>query len=168
MMPLFAEHQIKKSYLAVVRGYTEEAACIDHALVEEPDAMTDALADKNKGAQSAVTDYVRIATVELPHAVGRYNTARYSLVRVMPQTGRRHQIRRHMKRVYHPVLGDTTYGDGKHNQLLREEYDCQRLLLHAERVIFSHPVSGAEIVIHAGLDATLTRLLDQFGWSEAL
>jgi len=108
---------VSKSYIAVVRGFTCESGRIDHALRVLRDKMTDLRADADKPAQGSVTEYQRLATIELPHPVGQYSTARFSLVRAMPLTGRTHQIRRHMKHVFHPVIGDTTYGDGRQNEL---------------------------------------------------
>ena len=76
----FAAHTIEKTYLAVVRGYIDESGVIDYALKEELDKKSDKQARADKPAQDAVTEYQRLATVELDEAVGRYNTARYSLV----------------------------------------------------------------------------------------
>lgn len=118
MTKLFAEGAVEKTYLAVVRGYTDEAGTIDYALEEQLDRMTDNKALRDKPAQPAVTHYRRLGIAELPFAVGRYPTARYSLLRVSPKTGRKHQIRRHMKHIFHPVVGDTSHGDGRHNAFL--------------------------------------------------
>lgn len=162
----FTSGGVEKTYLAVVRGYTEAQAVIDYPLVEELDKMTDRLADPNKPAQPAVTAYCRLAAVELPFPVGPYATSRYSLLRVTPKTGRKHQIRRHMKHIFHPVVGDTTHGDGKHNRLFRDRYDCHRLLLSAAALRFTHPYSGQSLCIQAPLDETFTRILHEFGWTE--
>ena len=64
-------------------------------------------------AQAARTRFRRLATVELPHAVDRYPTSRYALVELFPETGRRHQLRRHLKHIAHPIIGDATYGTGR-------------------------------------------------------
>jgi len=162
MTEAFSIREVEKEYLAVVRGYTEEQSIIDYALKEELDKMTDRQANQNKEAQSAVTEYQRLATVELPHAVGRYPAARYSLIKVNPKTGRKHQIRRHMKHIFHPIVGDTTHGDGKHNQLFRDVFDCQRLLLHASGLSFFHPVSGEFVSIAAPLDEPFSRIAELF------
>jgi len=152
-----------KQYLAVVRGYTDEHGVIDYPLKEELDKISDKQADKGKAAQEAVTAYDRLATVELPYAVGRYPTARYSLLSVTPQTGRKHQIRRHMKHIFHPIVGDTTHGDGRHNQLFRGRFDCRRLLLMASRLTFTHPVTGRQVSIEASPDAPFRRAISLFG-----
>ncbi len=167
MTEVFTQRETEKHYLAVVRGYTLEQDVIDYPLKEQLDKMTDAKADQDKAAQPAVTTYQRLATVELPYAVGRYNSARYSLLRLTPQTGRKHQLRRHMKHIFHPIVGDTSHGDGKHNALFREEFDCHRLLLHAEQLIFQHPHDGEKIALKASLDEVFSGILQRFGWVNA-
>ncbi|MFP5504612.1 MAG: tRNA pseudouridine(65) synthase TruC [Gammaproteobacteria bacterium] len=163
----FETDAVRKTYLAVVRGYTEEHGHIDYPLREERDRMTDALADPDKPAQPAITDYRRLATLELPVTDGRHPTSRYSLLAVAPRTGRRHQIRRHMKHLFHPVIGDTTHGDGRHNRIFREHLHCRRLLLTALELRFPHPGSGMELRIRAPLDAEFARIAALFGWDAA-
>lgn len=160
----FADETISKEYLAVVRGVAKEAERIDHPLKDIFDKMTDQKADKDKPAKQAVTDYRRLASIELPHPVGRYSTARYSLIAVNPLTGRNHQIRRHMKHIFHPVLGDTTYGDGKQNDFFRRQFNCRRLLLHACKIEFIHPYNGRLLHIRAPLDHVFTALLEELQW----
>ncbi len=150
-----------KEYLAVVRGYIEEEGVIDYPLKEVLDKMTDAKAQQDKPAQSAVTSFQKIDQVELPFAVGRYATSRYSLVRLQPSTGRKHQLRRHMKHLLHPIVGDTKYGRNEHNRFFREQYDAHRLLLHAQILSLQHPVLPKKIVLQAGLDTTFLRVLEQ-------
>ena len=164
----FTQRETEKQYLAVVRGYSEESELIDYALKEQLDKIADAQADQDKAAQSAVTAYQRLATVELPFAVGRYSSARYSLLRLTPQTGRKHQLRRHMKHIFHPIVGDTTHGDGKHNTLFREQFDCHRLLLHAESLTIAHPYSGERVALKAGLDPVFSEIMQQCGWQGLL
>jgi len=160
MSEQFSSQQVQKLYLALVRGYTDQQAVIDYALKEELDKMTDAKARQDKAAQPAVTHYQTLAKVELPFAVGRYPTTRYSLIECEPKTGRKHQIRRHMKHVFHPIVGDTTHGDGKHNQFFRQQFDIHRLLLHAQKVSFVHPYSGQSVEIFANLDDSFSSALN--------
>lgn len=162
----FQTDQIQKEYLAVVRGYTPEEAVIDYDLKVILDAKADRDRSDNKLPQQAITHYQRLATLELPYPVSRYPAARYSLVKLMPKTGRKHQLRRHMKHIFHPIVGDTKYGRGEHNQLFREKLDCHRLLLHASRLRFVHPLTQQIVEIEAGLDEVFRRLVDQFGISE--
>jgi tRNA pseudouridine65 synthase len=160
----FTEGAVSKTYLAVVRGYAPEREVIDHALVERADRMTDARARADKPAQAAVTALRRLATVELPHPVGRYATARYSLLEVEPRTGRKHQIRRHLKHIFHPIVGDTTHGDGRQNQFFRDHLHCARLLLAATQLHLAHPVHGEPLRLHAPLDDDFRSLLARLGW----
>ena len=168
MMKIFEAGEVEKTYLAVVRGHIDETGVIDSPLKEEHDKMTDALADQEKPAQAAITAYRRLATVELPFAVGRYNHSRYSLISANPLTGRKHQIRRHMKHIFHPIIGDTTHGDGKHNIAFREHLNCRRLLLHALELSFLHPYVKSPVCIRAPLDGAITSVLSLMGWSEAV
>ncbi len=161
---LFCGGRISKSYLAVVRGFTREEEQIDHPLKEKADKMTDQRADREKPAKPAITGYRRLATIEIPRPVGRYSTARYSLVKAAPLTGRKHQIRRHMKHIFHPVVGDTTYGDGKQNDFFRRNFNCRRLLLHAHSIAFVHPNTGARLYIQAPLDSVFCDLLEALHW----
>lgn len=164
MMPVFSQGGVEKDYLAVVRGYTAASDLIDYPLKEQPDKMTDALVLADKPAQLAITRYRQLAKVEIAQAVGRYPTARYSLLSLAPQSGRRHQLRRHMKHIFHPIVGDTTHGDGRHNQFFRTEFDCQRLLLAATKLSFTQPLTAARVEIKAPLDAVFTQLLIRLGW----
>ena len=159
----FAEHKVQKTYLAIVRGFTDEEGIIDYALKEELDKKSDKQARIDKPAQDAVTYYKRLNTVELNHAVGRYNTARYSLVQLEPKTGRKHQLRKYLKHIFHPIVGDTTHGDGKQNQFFRDELDCHRLLLAAVSLSLKHPVSGEHLNIYAGLDDSFMTIIEALG-----
>lgn len=162
---LFRENKVQKEYVAVVRGYAEEKEEIDHPLKQ----MLDTKEEKEKGiskeAQEAQTSYLRLATVELPYPVSRYPVARYSLVKLFPHTGRKHQLRRHMKHIFHPIVGDTKHGRGEHNKLFREKFDCHRLLLHSNKIRFVHPVTKEEIVIEAGVDEIFKKMFDIFNYA---
>lgn len=165
MSEQFSAHTIQKTYLAVVRGYTEQKGMVEHALKEKLDKIADKKSREDKEAQEAVTEYERVETIELPHAVGRYDTTRYSLVKLMPRTGRKHQLRRHMKHISHHILGDTKYGRGEHNKFIREQYDCHRLLLHASSLEVTHPYTGKVLIITAQLDETFKSIFSKFGWN---
>lgn len=164
----FTAGQVYKAYVAIVRGYTLEAGAVEHPLREELDRMTDNVARSDRPPQTAVTLYQRLATVELPHPVGRYNTARYSLIRLCPRTGRKHQLRRHLKHIFHPIVGDTTHGDGRHNRFFRDQLGNQRLLLAATEVRFTHPHSGNALKITATPAADFRRIADALGWEETV
>lgn len=162
----FASGRVKKTYLAVVRGTPPEAINIDHPLIERLDRMTDSLAERDKPAQPAKTRFERLATCELPFAVDKFPTSRYSLVRATPETGRKHQIRRHLRHIFHPIVGDVTYGSGKHNRFFRNQFDVHRLLLACTSVEFPHPATGSPTRVRAPLAGDFRDLIAKLGWSE--
>ena len=160
----FKERKTHKTYHAIVRGHTPEKITIDYALKEEMDPMTDRLRDPLKPAQSAITLLKTLAKSSLPHPVGRYPTARYSLVELTPITGRKHQIRRHLKHIFHPILGDTTHGDGQHNQFFRETLGIRQLLLLASSLTLPHPASGDPVTLNAPISSDFGNALTQLNW----
>ena len=164
MSELFRSHEVQKEYIAIVRGYTEDEALIDHALKQMLDTKEQKKLGITKEAQDAQTQYERLATVELPYAVSRYPVARYSLVKLEPRSGRKHQLRRHMKHIFHPIVGDTKHGRGEHNKFFREKFDCYRLLLHAQKVTFVHPVTKKKLIISAPFDKVFKDLFKVFDW----
>lgn len=163
--PMFADHQFVKTYHAIVRGWIETGERLDYPLKKEQDKIADKFASKEVEAQSAITDYQPLAKVEVPHSTGRFPTSRFCLVKMQPLTGRKHQLRRHMAHLRHPIIGDTSHGDGKQNRLFREVYQAQRLMLHASQLEFNHPFTQAPVVIKAGLDEVWVKLVEEFGWS---
>ena len=161
----FTEHNVTKQYLAVVRGFMPEQGTVDYALSFKPDAIADKFADLDKPPQEAVTHWQSLAQIELPFAVSKkHDTSRYSLVRLTPETGRKHQLRRHMRHVFHHIVGDTSHGDGRHNRFFRTQYDCARMLLHAQSLALSHPVTGEPLLLKAGLDSQWMNILEEFSW----
>jgi tRNA pseudouridine65 synthase len=161
---LFAAQQVTKHYFAIVRGYTDESGCIDYALKEKLDKIADKKARKDKPAQEAQSSYQRLAQFELPHAVGRYDSARYSLLALQPQTGRKHQLRRHMAHIRHPILGDTNHGDGTQNKFIKQQYGFAGLALSCASLTFVHPISQQQIEISADFDLRMANMLSQWGW----
>nr|WP_321266180.1 tRNA pseudouridine(65) synthase TruC [uncultured Sulfurimonas sp.] len=162
MSEQFKQKTTTKTYICVVRGYTDASGLINHALKEKLDKIADKDAREDKEPQEAITEYERLETVELDFKVGRYDKTRYSLVKVKPQTGRKHQIRRHLKHISHHILGDTNYGRGEHNKFIREKFDCHRLLLHAISLEFMHPYTKNILHIDAKVDETFNSILDSF------
>ena len=106
--------------------------------------------------KSAVTEFERLATCELDFPSAGFPTSRYALLRATPLTGRFRQIRRHLKHLSHHLIGDTSHGDGRHNRAFRM-LGIHRMLLHAERLAFAHPVSGERIEVRAPLDAEFAK-----------
>ena len=131
---LFSEREMEKTYLTIVRGIPAiQQGSIDHPLKSE----------RSGRLQEAKTNYQVLSESEMPfNSTGRYPTSRYSLLEVKPETGRTHQIRRHMAHIRHYILGDKKHGDNKQNIFLEREFGLQNLMLHAQSLSFSHPVSG--------------------------
>lgn len=163
----FAERLVEKHYVAIVRGYVPELfdwQHLDYSLKEQHDKMTDGKAKHDKAPQSAQTDYAAIAHAQLPFAVGRYDSVRYSLVHLKPQTGRKHQLRRHMAHLRHPILGDTTHGDGKQNRFFFEHFESRRLMLTACALLLPHPVTQANITLLVKPDMQWKTVAKALGW----
>ncbi|MCB1722142.1 MAG: pseudouridylate synthase [Chromatiaceae bacterium] len=154
MVAQFEGRLVGKEYLAVARGWPDPEGVIDHPVADD---------DGSGAAQPATTRYRRLAKVELPYAVDRYPSARYSLLSVTPLSGRRQQIRKHFKHVSHHLIGDTTHGNGRHNRFFRERFGVHRLLLMAHRIAFRHPFDGRRVVIEAQPDDVWERIGRLFG-----
>jgi tRNA pseudouridine65 synthase len=162
----FQRDQVNKRYLAIVRGWPPEAGVIDHALSRQFDDYGRKLGPEGKAeALPAVTEYRRLATVELPDAVDRYPTSRYALLRLIPKSGRQHQLRRHLKHIAHPIIGDATWGKGIHNRFFQQRFGCGRLLLACTGIELRHPQDGRSLAIEAPLEEGFARVADALGWS---
>lgn len=163
----FASHTIEKQYLALVRGNMHESGILDYALKVELDELGDKNADPNKAAQEAVTAYEPLLNTEIPYPSGRYPTSRFALVRLSPKTGRKHQLRRHMAHLRHPIVGDTTHGDGKQNAFFREHFSINRLWLIAKKLTFTHPITQTRLSIETELESEWETVFAELGWDEA-
>lgn len=145
----FAERRVRKRYRAVVRGRAPEEGVIDHPVVDEDERVPRDAHSRFKCLEVLTLD----GEVE-----GR--PAAYSLVEVEPKTGRRHQIRRHLKHIDHPIIGDTKYGRGAHNRFFRERFGVYRLLLHARSLDLPHPATDEWL--HIEVDETEERAWRMF------
>lgn len=141
MQTLFRERSIDKTYVALCRG-TQELGVVDHPLAKE----------KGGEKRPARSDFRLLA------AAGRYG-----LYEAKPATGRVHQLRRHLKHVSHPIIGDVRYGKGEHNRLFRERHGFRRLALHCGRLAFVHPRTGVPLTIIAALGGDFADLLGTLG-----
>lgn len=150
---------VDKTYLAVVRGWPAESGEIDYPLT---------VGGMKGERKPSLTRWRRLATVEVPIALGRYPQQRYSLLALSPLSGRYRQLRRHLHHIHHPIIGDSTLGRGEHNRLFREHFGSHRMLLHAWRLTLVHPSSGQTLSLEAEPDATWKQLLQRFGWRSAL
>ena len=152
--------EVSKTYLAMVRGWTPEQGLIDHPLREEPE-------DRRRKAEpqpvrEARTRYRRLATTEIPVEIEGHPTSRYSLVELSPETGRKHQLRRHMKHISHPIIGDANHGRGRHNRYFAERFGHGRLMLAATVMSFLHPITREQLRLTAEPEASFLQVLSVF------
>jgi len=130
----FARGTVAKRYLAITRGHPPDHVVVDHPIPRtEGGERTD-----------AVTEVWR-----------RETFGRYALVEAAPRTGRLHQIRRHLKHLSCPLIGDVRYGKGEHNRIFRDQHGLHRLALHAASLTFPHPGGGGPVEVTAPLAADL-------------
>ncbi|MGJ8638044.1 MAG: pseudouridine synthase [Opitutaceae bacterium] len=139
----FSSRNVYKEYRAVVRGWTDEHGSIDYPLRSEE------APDKSFEAK---TDYARLSQSAVDKPIGKYEHARFSLLELKPLTGRKHQLRRHLAHLRHPIIGDTRHGDGAQNRFIREHFDCNRLLLHACGLEIRLPSNAQTICIRSDYD----------------
>jgi tRNA pseudouridine65 synthase len=158
----FATQLIEKTYLAIVRGYIADEGKIDYALKEKLDKIADKMVKEGKSAQHAVTLFKRLDKFELPFAVSKYASARYSLVQLAPKTGRKHQLRRHLAHINHPIVGDVAHGDGKHNLFVRQQFHFHQLALTCKSMLITHPVSNVPLYLRCELDTDMFDLLEKW------
>jgi tRNA pseudouridine65 synthase len=138
---------LQKTYTAIVRGWPEDAGLIDHPLKRMPDDMR----TERLEVQPAQTRFRTLSKGELPVAQGNFPSLRWAAMALQPLTGRRHQLRRHMKHIAHPIIGDATHGKGPLNRAVADLIQHQRLWLHAERLQLPHPISGQTLCLDARL-----------------
>jgi len=150
---------LRKTYRAVVRGWPQPEGDIDHPLRRLPDdlrghrplrsATPESASPERIEVQTALTHYRTLAHYALPLPQGSFPQTRCALVELEPHTGRRHQLRRHMKHIAHPLIGDATHGKGPLNRAVAEVLGLQRLWLHALRLELKHPITGVPLCIEA-------------------
>ena len=128
----FEAKQVVKTYFALVRGFTDPEGRIDSPVKH---------ADTGK-YQDALTYYQTIESVEVDFPVNPYPTSRYSLVELSPKTGRMHQLRKHLNKISHPIIGDPKYGNRHHNHEFQERFGHAKLYLHANSLSLKLPDSN--------------------------
>lgn len=148
----FFEGKIHKKYIAIVRGYTESSGRIETPLKKDGEGEL----------QPATTSYKTINSIEIDVSNNKYKTTRYSLIEVSPETGRFHQIRRHMASIGHPILGDTSHGDLRHNRIFKNYFSIERLMLHSDYLRLPHPDSGEELIIKAPISTEFNKAVSHF------
>lgn len=151
---LFTANQIQKTYLGIVRGFVDLAVFINSP-VKNPDT---------KVYKDAETLCEPIHTKLLDIPVIPYENSRYSLVKLTPSTGRMHQLRIHMNKISHPIVGDYKYGDRFHNRMFENEFDCENLFLHAHSLHFTQPITNESINLYASLPDDWGKVFKIFDW----
>lgn len=150
MTEQFTAKAIHKTYHALTRGWAK-SQFVDYALKEKLDKIADKDTQPDKAPQDAQTEVTCLKRFTYPQAVGRYPQARLSWVELNPHTGRKHQLRRHLAHIRHPIMGDTTHGDGKQNKFMRNTFNFHHLALHNTKMNFCHPVTQHPIELTAAL-----------------
>lgn len=140
----FSTRTVNKTYLALVRGSPPARGVIDSPMA------------KREGGPDveSVTEYDTLFFV---------SDVRLALVQARPRTGRRHQIRRHLRRIDHPIAGDVNYGNGADNRRYRAELGLYRLALHAQQLSFLHPTSGERVTFESAIPEDLAGPLRRIG-----
>jgi 23S rRNA pseudouridine1911/1915/1917 synthase len=142
----FASREVRKEYLAAVHGAVAgEAGTIDHPLGRSSAGRTRMAV--REGGREAVTEW---------RVEERF--PRHTLLRCFPRTGRTHQIRVHLREAGHPIVHDPLYG-WRSSPL---DAEAGRLMLHAHRLAFAHPTSGAALSFEAPVPAAFAAALALF------
>ncbi|MBV8502483.1 MAG: pseudouridine synthase [Paucibacter sp.] len=146
MGPVFEQGLARKRYQALVRGWPASGeGRIEHALARDP--------EKPSAGQlllPALTDWRVLHRLEWPLVTdARFASSRFAVLELRPQQGRRHQIRRHLKHIAHPIVGDATHGKGPLNRAVAGHLGMQRLWLHALELELEHPLGGGRLLFSA-------------------
>lgn len=156
----FEQGLVQKRYVAMVRGWPAQEGICTHPLSRDPERPS-----AGQVHLAAMTRYRRLACVEWPWSAGDHHaTSRYALIEALPETGRRHQIRRHLKHLGHPLIGDATHGKGLHNRAVAKWLGHQRLWLQAQHLRLTHPVHAQSLLFEALPEPEWTSLCARREW----
>ena len=150
----FTDRQVRKRYLAICRGWLEPSGQIDRPL--KPENLSQ--------PKPALTHYQTLATAQVDHPMGRFAQQRYSLVSLTPVTGRKHQLRRHLNHIGHPIIGDVAHGDRHHNHFFHQWLNQHRLYLAATDLWLPHPETGVPLSLQAPLEPSFQSTLTALDW----
>ena len=143
----FAAREVEKKYLAILRGWTVDELTIDYDLINDDEIK-----------QNAITYFYRLQSVEIDLEFNKKPTSRYCLVEAIPEKGRMHQLRKHFKHIFHPILGSRPHGCNKQNKLWLENYDVKGMMLHAHQLIFNHPVTNERLTLNAKINEEFSKV----------
>ena len=155
---LFIDNQIIKTYFGVVRGHAPETKIIDSPVKGRD----------GKVHKEALTHLRTLKKTVLAIPVKPYDSSRYSLVALLPKTGRMHQLRVHMNKISHPLIGDAKYGDKNHDIMFDENFGWKNMFLHAGKLEFSHPFSSEKLTLKATFPKDWIALFNEFSWKSPL
>lgn len=153
MQTQFMQGEVSKEYHAIVRGFTPDHLEIDYPLKRDDGVV-----------QEAFTVLTTLERVEIDIPFGKHPTCRYSLVKLVPTTGRMHQLRKHMAHIFHPIIGDRPHGCNKQNRFFKEQFALDSMLLHARKLEFTHPDHGENILISARHQHEFVRMITTLGF----
>ena len=140
-------HEVQKTYLALVRGIVKENEASINMPIGRSDKDRKKMAVKKNGKE-AITHF---------KVLERYPKQNCTLLEVKIETGRTHQIRVHLSHIGYPVIGDEVYSSGKN------EWNIKGQCLHAKSLKFKHPITNKEMFLEADLPEYLKKILEQFG-----
>lgn len=152
---LFNQNDIHKTYFAIVRGFSPNTGKIDTPVKNDDTGVY----------KDALTNYQTICSIELDIPVTPYDKSRYSLIKLLPETGRMHQLRKHMNKINHPIVGDYKYGDRFHNRMFETQFNCNYLFLHAYKIEFTHPLTLKKISLTAEFPLDWMLIFNVFNWN---
>lgn len=156
----FADREVLKHYVALVRGHTLPSDSMSHSLISMR-GRTKPEGHPARQPQEALTEFETVKSWTLPFSSGPYETSRCSLVNVFPKTGRWHQIRRHFNYHAYPVIGDSSHGDTRVNRVFNERLGIQRLMLMASFLKFSHPITKQAVHLECQLDSDFAEAIER-------
>jgi len=149
---LFDNNGIEKNYLALVRGHVLDSGVLEYPI----------RADEETVYKEAITHYKPLQLIEVDIPVKPYPSSRYTILQLMPKTGRMHQLRKHMNKFSHPIIGDPKYGNRHHNHMFIDELGIGNLFLHANSLSFNHPETNKPVFVTAELPDFWKAAFQQF------
>jgi len=149
---MFTAGEADKTYLALAKGrFQRESGSIDLRLAEHQQTYA-SKQQRGVNLQAALTHWKKLAGG--PEA---------TLLELTIETGRTHQIRRHLEAIGHPVVGDTKYGDFPFNRIAQRQWGVRRMFLHSARLALAHPLTKKRLIFESPLPQQLADCLPRAG-----